>query len=889
MNIFFKQLQTLLTLHWVRYTAIVLVCIAVVGGVSIFALFSILEYRYSSDLPEISGLETYKLPTLTRLYARNGALIGEYGDSPRVFVPITQIPKRVLQAFLSAEDKNFYHHFGVDILGIFRALSINITEWLKGSGRRPVGASTITQQLAKHFIHSSEITFERKMKEVFLALRIENMWSKNKILEVYLNRIYFGNRAYGIGMAALKYFNKSLKDLSLEEIAYLAALPKGPANYHPLAKKEEAIIRRNWVLHRMYVNGYITSEELHEAQEKPLVVTDQSRQRADTRNYFVEEVRRRLTTLYHQGVLERRGHTVHTTLRPDLQRIADEALQEALIEYDRRQGWAGVVDRIVPPLRDWSKRLQSIPIPKGIEDWRLAMVLSTDDPNHAVIGFTDQTRGHLPLSELWWVTKLRTGEVLRPHVKRVSDVLSPGDVILVEALEDQEILSQVSQVEGEQDVRRYGLRQVPEVQGGLVILNPHNGHVLALSGGFRFSLSEFNRVTQALRQPGSAFKPFVAMSVLENGYNPNTLIKDAPIEVDLGEEDESWRPKNYSQALYDFATLRTSIEQSRNLMIIRFGLAVGIDKIQEVAKRLNIYDNPEPFLSMVLGAQETTVLRLVSGYATLINGGYRVVPTLIERIQEHSGRVIWRYDDRRCLACEGLIWDEELELPKLVDHRERVGDARIVYQVTSFLEGVVQRGTGKALRSLDKPIAGKTGTTNNNQDAWFIGMTPDVVVGVYVGFDQPKSLGDNETGAKTALPAVKKVFEKWFQSHLGVPFRRPANIRLLRINHRTGKIADTNHRDTIWEAFLPGTEFVHQTLKDEELFQQALTTTESPKKGQNLSQTNNDATQTEGVTIGGTQIDDGSRIQDSQNLGQIRSFKTTVPTTLPHQDIGGIY
>lgn len=757
---------------------VTLMTLAMIGGVATFAVIQ----HFSRDLPTLEKLKNYEPPTATRLYAGNGRLLVEYATEKRIYVPLEAIPKRVIQAFIAAEDKNFYTHPGVDFFGIARAILKNIRNI--GTGARPEGASTITQQVVKNFLLTSEVSIDRKVKEALLAFRISKVLPKDTVLELYLNDIYLGYGSYGVASAALNYFNKSMDELTLEEAAYLAALPKGPANYQPSRHYDAAVERRNWVIGRMLADGYITPEEAASAQARPLTPNDRDDTEFATAAFFAEEVRRTLVAMYGSDVLYEGGLTVHTTVDPGMQKTARDALRKALVEYDRRHGFRGPVRRVdadnwLEELKSWASNA-SLPLTAGQEV--AAVIRQSDDAVR--IGFRNGLDATIPLEQMKWA---------RTTVNRTQDVLEVGDVVVV------------SPVEGSTD--EWKLEQIPAVNGAMMVMDPHTGRVLAMVGGYSHENTEFNRATQALRQPGSAFKPFVYLAALEAGFTPSTLIMDAPISINQGKDLPMWEPKNYGGDFLGPATMRKGLETSRNVMTVRLALQIGIERIISVGERLGIYENLKPLFSIVLGAQETTLDRLVNAYSMLVNGGKQVQPAIIERIQNRYGQTIYRRDNRECTGCREetgrLVRATEPPIP--ADNRAQVVDPRIAYQLVSMMEGVVQRGTALRARSLNRPLAGKTGTTNDSRDAWFIGYTPDLVAGVYVGFDNPKKLGNKETGGRVALPAFIAFMEEALKDTPSTPFRIPSGIRLVKLDAKTGQrpSAETASSDIILEAFLP--------------------------------------------------------------------------------------
>ncbi len=750
-------------------------------------------WQISQELPEYRQLEKYEPSVTTRLYAGDGQVMMEYAAEKRLFVPEDKIPDLVKQAFISAEDKNFYNHFGVDIIGIIRAVLVNIKNL--GSGRRPTGASTITQQVAKNFLLSSELSYKRKIKEALLAIKMEQAFSKEHILELYLNEIYLGNRSYGVAAAAMNYFGKALDELTLEEAAYLAALPKGPNNYNPKTKYDAAVARRNWVIDRMVEDGYVDEEKALVAKGKPLEVVTSRNKLVKDSQYFSEEVRRQVKKNFGEDALYEGGLLIRTTLNPRLQEIATKSFTKQLDNYDRRHGWRGAIQNI-PLTEGWKEAFKEIKKPGGAkENWQLAIVKSVSAAK-AEIELSDGSLGEIPLSLIIWARKTLRNQSVGGQPQKVSDVLSIGDVILVEKAAETEIKKHKL---GENS---YNLRQIPNVEGAMIALDPHTGKILAMVGGYSFQKSQYNRATQANRQTGSAFKPIVYLAALENGFEPTDLILDAPFVLDQGPGQPVWKPVNYSKKFYGLMTLRQGIEKSRNLMTVRLAQSVGMDKVAEYAKKMGVNDNLPELLSMSLGAGETKLISMASAYGEFVNGGKKISPYLIERIQDREGYTIYKHDTRECVECNVASWEDQ-PVPQLKDEREQIIDPLSAYQMVSILEGVVQYGTGGRLRSIGKHLAGKTGTTNKNQDAWFVGFSPDLVVAVYVGFDQPRSLGRYETGAAAALPIFYDFMKEALAGQADIPFRIPSGIKLVRINHDTGKPATPSDTSVIWEALKP--------------------------------------------------------------------------------------
>ena len=770
----------------------VLCVIVLIAGVGLLYGY----YHYARDLPDYRQLAKYDPPTVTRVHAGDGRLLAEFSLEKRVYVPIQAIPQRVINAFLAAEDKNFYNHPGVDFRSVARAIITNIINI--GRGRRPVGASTITQQVAKNFLLTNEVSVERKIKEAILAFRIEQAFSKHRILELYLNEIFLGFRSYGVAAAALNYFNKSLDSLSVAEAAYLAALPKGPNNYHPVRKHDAAVIRRNWVIGRLVKEGYVTAEEAQLATAEPLQVVRRDPTEVAEADYFAEEVRRELVRLYGEEKLYQGGLSVRTTLDPRLQNAADTALRQGLIDYDRRHGWRGPVAKLKLDTTEWTSQLAEVAAPKGaLAPWRLAVVLGVTGSG-AQIGLADGGEGVLPMTELTWARPPLDGQKVGPAPKAPGEVLEVGDVVMVEP---------VAKGPKGQDypAGSYGLRQIPAINGAIVAVDPHTGRVLAMAGGFSFKASVFNRATQAARQPGSAFKPLVYLAALEQGLTPSTIVLDAPFVADQGAGRGKWKPGNYTKKFYGPTPMRIGIEKSRNLMTIRLAQTIGMEMVAETAERMEVVDFLPRVLSMSLGAGETTLLRLTTAYAMLVNGGHRIKPTLIDRVQDGQGRSVFRHDERNCLACRADLWLDQ-PVPQLPDEREQIADPASAYQIVSMLQGVVQRGTGVRIKAVGKPLAGKTGTTNDSLDTWFVGFSPDLAVGVFAGFDEPRTLGPKETGSSVAAPIFRDFMSAALKDQPAIPFRIPAGIRLVRVNQDTGRLAKPGDRKVVLEAFKPGSE-----------------------------------------------------------------------------------
>lgn len=782
--------------------------LATIGAIGAWLVYE----HYSQGLPDYYQLAAYDPPVTTRIYAGDGRLLAEYAIENRVFVPIKVIPKRVINAFLAAEDKSFYSHAGIDIPGLLNAVIINLKNY--GSDKRPVGASTITQQVTKNFLLSNERSIDRKIKEAILALRIEKAFSKDRILELYLNQIYLGQGNYGVAAAALNYFNKSLDELTVAEAAYLAALPKAPNNYSMTKYPEAAKSRRDWVISRMLEDGHITEEEAAEASAAALEQKARSGEERFAADYFAEEVRRELVQRFGEDGLYKKGLTVKATVDPNFQEIADRVLHKHLVAYDRTQGYRGPLNH-ADSLEDWKGSLAKLGAIPWLYDWQAAIVLDVQK-GEARIGFLDGHEGLIKLDDLAWARRRSPEGRLGGAVKSAADVFKLGDVVAVEAkVSDKDKLDDVEDLavtDGtEQQIKAeglplYHLRQVPEISGALIAMDPHTGRVLAMTGGWSYKQSEFNRATQAMRQPGSSFKPIVYLAALEAGYTPSTIILDAPIAIDQGLGLPLWQPENYEKNFMGPATMRQGLQHSRNLMTIRMAQTIGMAKVAEVAERMGAVDKLQQTLAMALGAQETTALRMVGAYAEIVNGGKKVTPTFIDRVQDAQGWTVYRHDERKCDRCLAATYDGQPP-PELPDERPQVLDPANAYQMVSMMEGVVQRGTASAVKAVGKPLAGKTGTTNDGRDVWFIGYSPDLVAGVYLGFDQPRSLGPKATGGRLSAPIFRDFMIEALKDKPATPFRVPPGVRLVKVNEKSGERWVAGDEGlAIWEAFKPGTE-----------------------------------------------------------------------------------
>ncbi len=732
-----------------------------------FVTIFLILWTFSSDLPNYKFLLNYEPSVSSRVHAGDGQLIAEFALQKRLFVPFEAVPKNVINSFLSAEDKNFFKHPGIDAKGVTRAIINNLRNYLKS--KRLEGASTITQQIAKNFLLSNEVTFKRKFKEAILAFRIERALSKERIMELYLNQIYLGQGAYGIAAASLEYFDKPINKLEYEEAALLAALPKAPSRYNPFKFKELAKKKRNIVLNNLYKNQYISIEQYSELVKKDINLKPRKVKLVEETNYYSEEVRKILKNKYGYDKLYKGGLSIRTPLDPIYQVQAVKALREGLELYDRRHGWRGVLANKKDDL-DWFSSVSNFKLEKNL-NWNIAKVIKMEEFS-VDIETEDKEIGKINFETINWTKK------------NFKTLFKLGDIIYVKKIKKN----------------KWELKQLPKANGAIVVMDPFTGRVLSLVGGFSYNLSEFNRASQAFRQPGSAFKPFVYALALENGYTPSTLILDAPMVMEQGIDLKLWKPENYGKKFYGPSTLRTGLEKSRNLMTVRIALDVGINKIVSMTKKLNINENPEELFSISLGTAETTLLKLTSAYSTFVNGGKKIFPIMIDRIQDRRGKTIYNADKRKCITCEQISYFSD-QVPKIEDNFEQIISPETAYQMISMLEGVVQRGTGRKLKHLNLNLAGKTGTTNNNTDTWFIGFTSKLVVGVYVGFDDPASLGRYETGGKTAMPIFKKFILNSISKQDATPFKVPDGIIMMVVDSVTGQKVDFNSKNSIYESF----------------------------------------------------------------------------------------
>ncbi len=750
-------------LRFFKNILIITTSVVLLTGVFVVGLL----WTYSNDIPDYKFLKNYKPPVSSKVYSGEGELVADFSKEKRVFVPYSSIPKNVIDSFLSAEDKNFFSHPGVDAKGVLRAVVNNISNII--SSKRLEGASTITQQVAKNFLLTNEVSINRKIKEAILAFRIERALSKERILELYLNQIYLGSGAYGVAAASLEYFDKSIRDLNYSEAALLAALPKAPSRYNPYRDIEVAKFRRNLVLKNLLDNNYITSEWYEKLKTKEIILNKNKKIYLEDAQYFIEDVRKNVIENFTYDKVYKQGFNINTPINLELQTIATNSLRRGLISYDQRKGWRGPLTNKIYN-KNWNKDLKKFHLEKSI-DWSLAIVKKINKFS-VEIETEDKIQGVIEYKDISWTKK------------EFKNLLHTGDIMYVKKISDN----------------KFSLQQLPKINGGIVVMDPYTGRILALSGGFSFKKSEFNRATQANRQPGSAFKPFVYALALENNYTPTSLVLDAPLVLDQGDDLKMWKPENYGKKFYGPSTLRTGLEKSRNLMTVRIAQNLGIERIVNFSKDLKIYENPEELLSISLGSAETTLINLTSAYSAFVNGGKLVEPILIDRIQDSEGNTIYNNSLRQCIDCNQISYLSN-DYPKIKNNYKQIFSPKTAYQMTSILEGVVQRGTGKKLKDLNLNIAGKTGTTNKNTDTWFIGFTSNLLVGVYVGSDNPLPLGKYETGSKTALPIFKDFIKEAVKKSDARPFKAAEDTIMMVVDPKTGQKAKFSSKNTIIEVF----------------------------------------------------------------------------------------
>ena len=734
----------------------------------ITSVIFIVLWTFSNSIPDYSFLKNYMPPVSSKMYSGNGELVADFSKEKRIFVPYEAIPKSVVNSFLSAEDKNFFSHPGVDAKGVMRAIIKNIRNMM--SSKRLEGASTITQQVAKNFLLTNEVSFNRKIKEAILAFRIERALSKERILELYLNQIYLGSGAYGVAAASLEYFDKSIKELDYKEASLLAALPKAPSKYNPYRNKKLAKFRRNLVLKNLFENNFISQIDYLKLKDEPIILKKVKKVYLENSQYYIEDVRKNIINKLSYEKVYNQGYNINAPINLKLQKVATQSLRNGLIAYDRRKGWRGPIKNIKYS-NDWFNQVEKKFILEKSIDWQIAIVKEIDKFS-SLIETQNSIQGIIRYKDISWTKK------------DFEELFKKGDIIYVKKT----------------DSNSYSLQQLPRINGGIVVMDPFTGRVLALSGGFSFRNSEFNRATQALRQPGSAFKPFVYALALENKYTPSSIVLDAPLVLDQGIDLKKWKPENYGKKFYGPSTLRVGLEKSRNLMTVRIAQNLGVDKIADFSKKMNIYQKPEELLSISLGSAETTLLSLTSAYCSFVNGGKLIKPILIDRIQDGKGNTIVNNENRKCVNCDKISFTSK-EFPIIKDDYKQVMSPQTAYQLTSILQGAVERGTGKKLRKLGLNLAGKTGTTNENTDAWFIGFTSNLVIGVYVGMDNPEPLGKFETGSKAALPIFEEFVKKSVKKSDARPFKVPDDITLMVIDPVSGNKAKFSSKNTIIESY----------------------------------------------------------------------------------------
>ena len=748
----------------IKNILIVFISIFLIIAIGVFGTL----WTFSNKIPDYKFLKSYKPPVSSKMYSGNGDLVADFSKEKRIFIPYSTMPRKVINAFLSAEDKNFFSHPGVDAKGVVRATINNIKNIM--TSKRLEGASTITQQVAKNFLLSNEVSIKRKIKEAILAFRIERALTKERILELYLNQIYLGSGAYGIAAASLEYFDKSIKELDYAEAALLAALPKAPSKYNPYKNLELAKFRRDLVLQNLYQNGFLNIEKYNRFKNQKIKLKKNKRIYLEDSQYYIEDVRKNIIEKLTYEKVYKQGYNINTPINLNLQKLATESLRNGLIAYDERKGWRGPIINMKYQ-KDWHQKIDKKFILEKSINWKIAIVKEINQ-FESKVETIDKLDGIIRFTDISWTKK------------EFNEIFKIGDLIYVKRIKSN----------------YYSLKQLPKINGGIVVMDPYSGRVLALSGGFSFKSSEFNRATQALRQPGSAFKPFVYALALENKYTPSSLVLDAPLVLDQGVDLKKWKPENYGKKFYGPSTLRVGLEKSRNLMTVRIAQNLGIDKLANFSKKLNIYNDPEELLSISLGSAETTLLNLTSAYSSFVNGGKLISPIIIDRIQDSEGNTIINNENRKCMNCDKISYTGK-DYPQIEDNYEQVMSEQTAYQVTTILEGVIKRGTGKKLRDLQLNLAGKTGTTNENTDAWFIGFTSNLVIGVYVGMDSPKPLGKFETGSKAALPIFREFIEKSVKKSEARPFKVPEKMTLMVVDPLTGEKAKFNSKNTIIEAY----------------------------------------------------------------------------------------
>ena len=834
---FARGLVGMVTSTWFKWTAITGMILAVLGLIVLFIAFWVAYAIYSPQVPSVQAMAEYEPKITSRVHAGDGELIAEFASENRVFVPIDSIPEFVQNAFVSSEDQSFWRHGGVDYKGTTRGVIISVRNKIRGSGGLQ-GGSTITQQVAKNLLVGDDKSIERKFKEWIAAWRMEDALTKKQILEIYMNEIYLGGSAYGVAAASMNYFNKSLEELTIGEAAVLASLPKFPGKVNPYTNPTRLLARRAYVLGRMAEDGYITLEQAETEKAEPLVTVPRLRGKVyEAATYFVQELKRNLSKQYGEDVLQGDGLSIRSTIDTNLQLAAQEALADGLEAYDRRHDYRGPITHLTADQRTL-EGLETVKKPGGYGDWEAGLITAISKDSATLTLRPDGSEIVIPEEDVAWAqrtyknpetkaTGLQIGDVVLVEVARAwPEEDNPASVDANPATPDQSADAPTGPIVDESqeavDVAPVPdmvstlpppngqgiLRQIPKVDGGLIALDPHSGRILAMAGGYSFYKSQLNRVTQTKRQIGSSFKPFVYAAALEQGYTPSTEILDAPIVIYDPFLKREWRPGNYYEGQEGWGgltTLRVGLEKSRNLMTVRAAQDIGMERISEIGTRLGIYDSLDPYLAMALGAGESSIWRLARAYATLVNGGFEVDLTLIDRVQDRYGNTLFKNDTRACRGCNTAEWDGKLP-PSLPDTRKQLLDPIVAYQTTLMLKGVVERGTGRRAQRVGKPLAGKTGTTNDYRDALFFGFSPDLVVGIWVGMDDNASLGNGEAGGTVASPIFTQFMEQALAGKPGLPFRRPPGVRVVRVDAQTGKLPTPDSRYIIDEAFRPGTE-----------------------------------------------------------------------------------
>ena len=747
-----------------------------IGTISVFLFLIFIVYNFGKDLPNFDKLSFYQPRLVSKIFTSNGNFLEDYSNENRIFAKYEEIPTELINCFLVSEDVNFYNHVGIDIKGILRAFLKNVLKTF--SDKRPEGASTITQQVAKNFLLTNEISYSRKIKEIILALRMEKVLKKEKIMELYLNEIYLGDGSYGIRSASLNYFNKSLSDLELDEMAMLAALPKAPSTYNPVKNPIKALKRRNWVLKRLLDENFIEVSEYDMFITKPIKLSKTKKILNNKASFFKEEVRRQIISMFNESKLYDGGMTIMTSLDESIQLQAEESFRKGINEFSNRKGWQGPLTNFKEK-KKFVKLIEQFKKPEGLFDKQIGVVTRTNEEFIKIL-LSDKKKVKLGFDNV---------KLIRDKNFQMKNKFKVGDVIVLEF---------------DKITKTYHLSQIPKVNGGLVVLENKTGRILAMVGGYDSS-SSFNRSTQAKRQLGSSFKPIVYLAALENGYSPVTKVLDAPFVIDDYSKDGIWRPTNYGDKFYGLSTLRLGIEKSRNLMTVRLSDRVGLDKIAKISTDLGIYEKFPYLISSSLGSLESSLIKITSAYATLANGGKKVDPVIVDAIYDNNGNFLFKGDKRKCLNCNISVKSDldtskinNFEIPKIKNIKKNVFSSESAYQMTSFLMGVIQRGTAKNINNFDFQVAGKTGTTNNNQDAWFVGYNSEITIGVFVGYDVPKSLGKFETGSKVAAPIFNDLMQKIHKKHPPQPFVIPENIKFINVDLVSGKPSNT---DFITEAF----------------------------------------------------------------------------------------